>query len=144
MIHCFFWKRGNHLPDVLRNPCVTQLLRLYVLYFPCRGHKDNSLRRRYNMMWSVRTTVKALRGTDKQRITSSNDTSNTSRQNSNSKIHSSIMTLKVRQCKDCRNSPGLKVYMLRKNGIKLYFNRRYLNGKGGAWTFSLPSHFSIL
>lgn len=66
---CFFWKRGIHHLDVLRNSCMTQLFSLYVLCCPCRGHRDISSWGRYNLMWSVRTTIKALRGRDKQRIT---------------------------------------------------------------------------
>lgn len=141
MIHCFFWKRGIHLPDVLRNSCVAQLPRLYALCLPCRGHRDDSSQRRYNVMWSVRATVKALRGTEKQRITSSNDTSNTSRQNCNSKIHSSITTFKVRQCKDCRNSPGLKAYMLRKNGIKVVLQQEVPEWKRRGMGFFSPFSF---
>lgn len=98
-------------------------LGFYVLCFLCRGHRDNSSWRRYNLMWSIRTTIKALRGTDKQRITYSNEASNISRQNSNNKNHSCITPFEVRQCKDCRNSPGLKVYMVRKYGKKVVLQK---------------------
>lgn len=140
MIHYFFWKRGIHDPDVFINSCVTQLLRLYVLCFSCRGHRDNSSQRRYNLMWSTRTTIKALRGTGNQRITYSSDTSNTSRQNSNSKNHGTITPFKMRQCKDYRNLSGLKAYMLRKYGIKVILQEEVPEQKrrGHGFFFSLP------
>lgn len=132
--------------------------------------EGNTTGKGYNRMWSVSTMIKALRGTDKQGMTYSNETMLQVIPSAKKNLvcfhtHqcpmrnncSGISPFKVGQCEDRRNSPGFKAWLQKKCGIRTVVQQEVPEWtRRGIWCsvfwlgcsvwvfFFSPSHFNVI